>query len=165
MEGQRALGVHQKYLNLCSEDERRSYGFRSTWGWVTNDWIKIFVCTVSLRRVSTCHGQSPGRHSTPFTILVCFLADNSGRMGSSSTWPTILCSTRPNMLSVSLPEGFVASTTGSAVVSSSFSVLLMCMLFKMLLVFWGWTAPHLKGSETERCLNRGRINISIEVKT
>ncbi len=27
MEGQRALGVHQKYLHLCSEDERRSYGF------------------------------------------------------------------------------------------------------------------------------------------
>ncbi len=27
MEGQRALGFHQKYLNLCSEDERRSYGF------------------------------------------------------------------------------------------------------------------------------------------
>ncbi len=26
MKGQRALWVHQKYLNLCSEDERRSYG-------------------------------------------------------------------------------------------------------------------------------------------
>ncbi len=30
MEGQRALGFHQKYLNLCSEDERRSYGFGMT---------------------------------------------------------------------------------------------------------------------------------------
>ncbi len=30
MEGQRALGIHQKYLNLCSEDERRSYGFGTT---------------------------------------------------------------------------------------------------------------------------------------
>ncbi len=30
MEGQRALGIHQKYLNLCSEDERRSYGFGKT---------------------------------------------------------------------------------------------------------------------------------------
>ncbi len=28
MQGQRALGFHQKNLNLCSEDERRSYGFR-----------------------------------------------------------------------------------------------------------------------------------------
>ncbi len=30
MEGQKALGFHQKYLNLCSEDERRSYGFGTT---------------------------------------------------------------------------------------------------------------------------------------
>ncbi len=49
MEGQRALGVHQKYLNLCSEDERRSYVFGTTWGWVTNDWIFIFGWTVPLR--------------------------------------------------------------------------------------------------------------------
>ncbi len=26
MQGQRALGLYQKYINLCSEDERRSYG-------------------------------------------------------------------------------------------------------------------------------------------
>ncbi len=25
MEGQKALRIHQKYLNLCSEDERRSF--------------------------------------------------------------------------------------------------------------------------------------------
>ncbi len=30
MEAQKALGFHQKYLNLCSEDERRSYGFGTT---------------------------------------------------------------------------------------------------------------------------------------
>ncbi len=30
MEGLRALGFNQKYLNLCSEDERRSYGFGTT---------------------------------------------------------------------------------------------------------------------------------------
>ncbi len=30
MEGQIALGFHQKYLNLCSNDERRSYGFVTT---------------------------------------------------------------------------------------------------------------------------------------
>ncbi len=30
MEDQRALRMHQKYLNLCSEDERRSYGFGTT---------------------------------------------------------------------------------------------------------------------------------------
>ncbi len=30
MEGQEALGFDQKYLNLCSEDEPRSYGFGTT---------------------------------------------------------------------------------------------------------------------------------------
>ncbi len=30
MEGQKALRFHQKDLNLCSEDERRSYGFGTT---------------------------------------------------------------------------------------------------------------------------------------
>ncbi len=41
MEGQKALGFLQKYLNLCSEDERRSYRFGTTWGWVFND--RIFI--------------------------------------------------------------------------------------------------------------------------
>ncbi len=36
----------QKYLHLCSEDERRSYGFGTTWGWVIND--RIFGWTISL---------------------------------------------------------------------------------------------------------------------
>ncbi len=30
MEVQKALGFNQKYLNLCSEDERRSYWFETT---------------------------------------------------------------------------------------------------------------------------------------
>ncbi len=29
-ERQKALGFHQKYLNLCSGDEQRSYGFGMT---------------------------------------------------------------------------------------------------------------------------------------
>ncbi len=29
-EGQRALGFHLKYLNLCSEDKRRSHGIETT---------------------------------------------------------------------------------------------------------------------------------------
>ncbi len=40
-EGQRALGFHQKDLHLCFEEEWRSYGFRTTWEWVTNDRISI----------------------------------------------------------------------------------------------------------------------------
>ncbi len=41
MEGLSALRFHQKHLNLCSGDERRSYGFVTTWGWVINDIIFI----------------------------------------------------------------------------------------------------------------------------
>ncbi len=48
MEGQKALGFHQKYLNLCSEDERRSYGFGTTWGWIINDRFFIFRWTIAL---------------------------------------------------------------------------------------------------------------------
>ncbi len=33
IEGQKALGFHLNYLNLCSEDERMSYG------WAINDSI------------------------------------------------------------------------------------------------------------------------------
>ncbi len=49
MEGQKTLGFYQKYLNLCSEGERRSYGFGTTWGWVINDWVFIFVWTMPLK--------------------------------------------------------------------------------------------------------------------
>ncbi len=48
MQGQKALGFHQKYLILCSEDERSSYGFGTTWGWGINDRIFIFGWTMSL---------------------------------------------------------------------------------------------------------------------
>ncbi len=46
--GQRALRFHQKYLHLCSEDERRPYGFGTTWGWVINDRISNFGWTIPL---------------------------------------------------------------------------------------------------------------------
>jgi len=49
--GWKALGFHQKYLNLCSEDERRSYGFGTTWGWVINDRNFIFGWTNPLRTI------------------------------------------------------------------------------------------------------------------
>ncbi len=48
MEGQKALGFHPKYLNLCSEYEQRTYGFGTTWGWVINDRIYIFGWTIPL---------------------------------------------------------------------------------------------------------------------
>ncbi len=43
MEGQKALEFHQKYLHLCSEDERRSYCFRIAWGWEINDNVDFWV--------------------------------------------------------------------------------------------------------------------------
>ncbi len=47
MQGQKALGFHPKYLNLCSEDERRSYWFETTRWCVIND---IFGYTIPLNR-------------------------------------------------------------------------------------------------------------------
>ncbi len=38
VEGQKALGLHQKYLNLCSEAEQRSYGFGKTRGQVKTEF-------------------------------------------------------------------------------------------------------------------------------
>ncbi len=42
MQGQKALGFHQDYLNLNFEDEQRSYRFGTTYGWVINDNVFIF---------------------------------------------------------------------------------------------------------------------------
>ncbi len=53
MEGQRALRMHQKYLDLCFEDERKSYGFGMTWGWVIHDRIFIFGWTIPLNEYLT----------------------------------------------------------------------------------------------------------------
>ncbi len=48
LEGLRAVRFHQKYLNLCSEDERRSYRFGTTWGWVINGRIFFFLGELTL---------------------------------------------------------------------------------------------------------------------
>ncbi len=42
-----------KNLNLCSEDEQRSYGFGMTWGWVIKDRIFIFGWTIPLNIVGS----------------------------------------------------------------------------------------------------------------
>ncbi len=39
MQVQRVLSFHQKHRIFCYEDEKRSYGFGTTWGWVINDLI------------------------------------------------------------------------------------------------------------------------------
>ncbi len=42
--------LSSEYLPLCSE-QTHSYRFGTTWGWVNDNSILIFVCTVSLRLV------------------------------------------------------------------------------------------------------------------
>ncbi len=50
IQGQKALWFHQKHLNLCSEDEQRSYGFRMTWGWVMKyNFCFIFRWSIPLK--------------------------------------------------------------------------------------------------------------------
>ncbi len=39
VQGQKALRFHQKYLNLCSKNEWRSYRFRMTWGRVIPEFL------------------------------------------------------------------------------------------------------------------------------
>ncbi len=67
MEGLIALRFHQKYLNLCSEDERRSYEFGTTWGWVINDRIFILGWTNPLKSIFSnyrCWTTNPYIHYT-----------------------------------------------------------------------------------------------------
>ncbi len=50
--GQKALGYNPKYLNLCCEDERRSYAFGTKLEWAIKDRIFIFGGTISLKECS-----------------------------------------------------------------------------------------------------------------
>jgi len=49
MKNQKVFRFNQKYLHLCTEDERRSYGFGTTWGWIINDRIFIFGWNIPFR--------------------------------------------------------------------------------------------------------------------
>ncbi len=76
MQGQKALRFHQKYLNLCSKDERRSYRFGTTWGWVMTEfwqfWVNypfmvIFLSGVALKSKSCTSKYSVVSSLTPMT--------------------------------------------------------------------------------------------------
>ncbi len=41
--------LSSKYLPLCSAEQRHSYRFGTTWGWVNDDRIFIFGLTIHLR--------------------------------------------------------------------------------------------------------------------
>ncbi len=45
--------LSSKYLPLCSAEQRNSYRFETTWGWVNNDRIFIFGWTIPLRPLHT----------------------------------------------------------------------------------------------------------------
>ncbi len=53
MGGSESSQIPSKYLNLCSEDELRSYMFETIWGWVINDRIFIFGWTIALTSDTT----------------------------------------------------------------------------------------------------------------
>ncbi len=88
MQCQKALGFHQKYLNLCSEDERRFYGFGTTWGWVINNIIFIFGWTITLT-LKTLYGKTIKRHQK--INLLLFSAQATKAQGPLvSYWDTNL---------------------------------------------------------------------------
>ncbi len=88
MEGQRALGFHPKYLNLCSKDEWRSFGFETTWGRVMT--IFIFGWTIPF----TLYGCLPWQWSHPcpagtpqsWTCVKVQHVRNSGQKWRPSRW-------------------------------------------------------------------------------
>ncbi len=99
-----ALRFHQKYLNLCSEDEQGSYGFETTQGWVINDIIKIFGrnlplnpflkfdCKLPFRLHSDCIQPMDRTKFCPSNFFFC-LSDNSYHLNSIniSLYVTICC--------------------------------------------------------------------------
>ncbi len=78
MQGQKALKFHQKYLNLCSKDEWRSYEFGTTWGWVINARIFIFGRTFHLSTTIL------GRRG-----IICMTNNNCNALATTSNYRKI----------------------------------------------------------------------------
>ncbi len=62
LEGQKALRFNKKYLNLCFKDERMSYKFGMTWGWITNENICILGWSITLKWWHLDQGSSNLAH-------------------------------------------------------------------------------------------------------
>ncbi len=94
----KALGFHQKYLNLCSEDERRSYGFGTTWGWVINDKILIFWVNYPFNRnvVPRPTNICPTLVNHFYGHTICVNVLFCSRKVSLSHTHTLWCSTVPD---------------------------------------------------------------------
>ncbi len=95
MEGKKALGFPQKYLNLCSEDEQRSYGFGTTWGWVINDRIFIFGWTIPIHVPELVVHESSGQ----------FIPKNQQRMLVSMVF-NLNITISPNLKRLSISANF-----------------------------------------------------------
>jgi len=63
-------------LNLCSEDEWRSYQFGTTWGWVINDRIFIFGWPTALRMTPKQRKEEKRREFLEKVILCTKTTDS-----------------------------------------------------------------------------------------
>ncbi len=67
--------LSSKYLPLCSAEQRNSYRFGTTWGWVNDDRIFIFGWTIPLNRtVSDISKQSWSGFKLFFFFFFFFLS-------------------------------------------------------------------------------------------
>ncbi len=88
MKGQKVLGFYQKYLNLCSEDERKSYGFITTWGRVINDRIFIFWLTIPLT-YCLIEKKVPISESKTKQVQLPPLCRSSTKRAEKSSWDSL----------------------------------------------------------------------------
>ncbi len=65
--GSETSRISSKYLNLSSEDERRSYGFGTTRGWIINNIIFIFGWTYPLTSTPT---PTPTPYSNANAVII-----------------------------------------------------------------------------------------------
>ncbi len=75
----RKLWIHQKYFIWVQVDERKSYGFGTTWRWVIYERIFIFGWTIPLRGPRTVehwlHSPSSLADTDTFFLMVCCLVN------------------------------------------------------------------------------------------
>ncbi len=73
MQGQKALRFNQKYLNLCSEDEQRSYRFGTTFHFWVNCRFKFQAISYIAQRgqLFVIATQAIARRIIPRLTVVC----------------------------------------------------------------------------------------------
>ncbi len=61
--------LSSKYLPLCSAEQRHSFRFGTTWGWVNDDSIFIFGWTIPLSRTGIFCSNSQKLYGSKFPIF------------------------------------------------------------------------------------------------